>query len=130
VAIDVDWYTGTITVPKADTTLVSLGPPEIRSFDVAQFKTDLKDLEASTVGQPWTDTHIHRGELVVSGFTYARSVIIIDPYRVEFEDGQYVVQLFGANHNIADVNVKNQVSLVVQNSAGLIRLDNTRGTII
>jgi hypothetical protein len=39
---------------------------------------------------------------------------------VEFEDGQYTVNCVGANHNISDVKVANQVSLIVNNAAGLI----------
>jgi len=56
----------------------------------------------------------------LSGLTYARIVNIISPYSFEFEDGQYAVVTVGANHNIIDVKIQNQVSVVTQNSAGLI----------
>lgn len=123
-AIDVDW-TGIATVPyriyipRADMPIVQVSP-EIRSLDVAAFKQDLGTLQADEEGIMWTDTFIHVGETVLSGVTYARFVEIIAPYSVEFEDGQYTVIASGANHNIADVKVANQVSLVTQNSAGLI----------
>jgi hypothetical protein len=46
---------------------------------------------------------------------------IINDYTVTFEDGQYAVNLVGANSNIADrVNV-NQVSVRAANSAGLVQ---------
>lgn len=123
-AIDVDW-TGIATVPyrifipRTDMPIVQVSP-EIRSLDVAQFKQDLGTLQADEEGIMWTDTFTHVGEVVLSGVTYARFVEIIAPYSVEFEDGQYTVIASGANHNIADVKVANQVSLVTQNSAGLI----------
>lgn len=123
--IDVDW-TGVeanpyrIYVPKADLTLVQASP-EIRSLDVDAFRHELKDLEASeTEGIMWPDTHQHTQEGTLSGITYARRVEILAPYTVEFEDGQYTVQTPGANHNIADRKVANQVGIVVQNSAGLV----------
>ena len=118
-AVSIDWSTKVITVPKADTTLVDAGPPEIRSYDVDAFRLELKGLEAGEEGMPFDDTHQHFTERTLSGFTYARIFEVINGYTVEFEDGQYVVTLSGANHNIADVRVANQVSIVTQNSAGL-----------
>lgn len=126
-AIDVDW-TGVDTnpyriyVPRADMPIIQVSP-EIRSFDVAAFKTELGTLQAEVDGIMWTDTFIHKSETLLSGITYARFVEIIPPYTVEFEDGQYVVQSFGANHNVADVKIENQVGIIVQNSAGLINLN-------
>lgn len=130
-AIDVDW-TGVeanpyrIYIPKADTTLVQASP-EIRSLDVDAFRLELKDLEADVEGMMWTDTHKHTQEGVLSGITYARRVEILAPYTVEFEDGQYTVQTPGANHNIADRKIQNQVGIVVQNSAGLVVVQGTVG---
>lgn len=122
-AVSVNWGTSVITIPKADTTLVSAGPPEIRSYDVDTFRLALKDLEDDVDGMAFTKTHIHNTEVTVAGLTLARVVEILAPYTVEFEDGQYVVTLSGANHNITDVRVANQVSVVTQNSAGLIVVD-------
>lgn len=119
-AISVDWGTAVITIPKADTTLLSIGPPEIREYDVNLFRLELKDEEDSDDGMAFTKTHIHNTTVTLSGFIYARFVEIIAPYTVKFADGQYVVNLFGANHNIADRRVANQVSVVTQNSAGLL----------
>jgi hypothetical protein len=80
----------------------------------------LKDLEDDEAGMPFLDTHRHNTEITISGVTYARTVEIINGYTVTLEDGQYRVRTVGANHNIADVLNLNQVSLLVQNSAGLI----------
>lgn len=90
------------------------------SLDLNAFRLALKDLEDSADGMAMPDTHRHSTQTVLSGVTYARTVEIINGYTVEFEDGQYVVQCLGANHNLADVKTLNQVSLVVGNSAGLI----------
>jgi hypothetical protein len=68
---------------------------------------------------PFPDTHVHATEVVMSGVNYSRFIVIANGYTVEFEDGQYTVAPYGANSNLADVKVTNQVSLVMTNSAGL-----------
>lgn len=123
-ALDVDWAGNDanpyrIFVPRADMSVVQASP-EIRELDVDAFRLELKDLEASVEGMPWPDTHTHDTEATLSGLVYARRFRILSPYTVEFEDGQYAVRAVGANHNILDVKIANQVSLLVQNSAGLI----------
>jgi hypothetical protein len=115
--ITVNWPTQVINIPQADLTLVS---GALYELNVNTLRLALKDLEDDEDGQVWPTTHAHNTELVLSGVTYARSVEIINGYTVEFEDAQYAVRLVGANHNIADVKVANQVSLIIGNSAGLI----------
>jgi hypothetical protein len=119
-AISVNWITGEITVPKADTQLVSAGPPEIRSHDTDAFRLELKDLEDDAAGgRPWPRTHNHNLPVTIAGITYARTLEIIAPYFVTYEDGQYRVSLGGSNNNIVDVATVNQVSIISNNSAGL-----------
>jgi hypothetical protein len=65
-------------------------------------------------------THRHNTEVLLGGVTYARVVEIISGYTITFEDGQYAVNLTGANSNIGDVVNVNQVSIRSANSAGLI----------
>lgn len=127
-AIDVNWVTGVITIPRADMPVVQVSP-EIREFDVAQLHFDLRTIHASVAGAPYTKTHNHGSVTTLSGVTYARLVEILAPYSVEFEDGQYTVLSFGANHNVADVKIPNQVSLITNNSAGLIDRATARGLI-
>ena len=115
----IDWLTQIITIPKADTTLVQASP-EVRELDVNAFRLGLKDIEDSEDGMPHLDTHQHNTEVTISGVTYARTFEIINGYTVEFEDGQYTVSCTGANHNLGDVKVANQVSLIINNAAGLI----------
>lgn len=94
--------------------------PEMRELDLDTFRLALKDLEDDEEGMTLPDTHSHVTETTLAGLTYARIIEILDPYTVEFEDGQYTVNCVGANHNLSDVKVANQVSLVVNNAAGLI----------
>ena len=121
-AIAVNWITGVITVPKADTTLVQSTPNEIRTLDIDTFRLTLRDLEEDLAGRPWPRTHDHNTEVTVSGITLARVISILPPYTVTFEDGQYTVRLTGANSNIGDRLNANQVSVQSSNSAGLIDL--------
>lgn len=118
-AISVDWGTKIITVPKADTTLVSLGPPEIRSLNVDTFRLELKALEDDVDGMVFPITHNHTAPVTVGGVTLARVVEIINGYTVTFENGSYAVNLQGANNNIGDVLNLNNVQVRSNNSAGL-----------
>lgn len=118
-AISVDPFTDIIYIPKADLTLVQASP-EVRQLDLNAFHLWLRDWEDSSEGIPRPKTHNHSTEVELSGLNYARIVEILSPYTVEFEDGQYTVNCTGANHNISDKKVANQVSLIVNNAAGLI----------
>jgi len=118
-AISVNWITGEIFVPKADTQLVSLGPPEVRQHDTDAFRLELKDLEDDAEGRPWPRTHNHNLPVTIAGVTYARTFEVIPPYFVTYEDGQYRVSLTGSNNNIIDVATVNQVGIISNNSAGL-----------
>lgn len=116
-AISIDHLTRIIFIPQADLSLISGTKFQL---DVNVFRLALKDLEDDSNGIQLLDTHVHNTEVVISGVTYARTFEVINGFTVEFEDGQYTAILVGANHNIADVVVENQVSVVTQNSAGLI----------
>ena len=122
-AISPNWITGVITVPRADMTLIQSVPTEIRQLNLNSFHKELRALEDSVDGRPWPRTHDHNTTVELGGVTYARVLEILDPYTVTFEDGQYAVNLTGANSNVADkVNV-NQVSVRSANSAGLVDLE-------
>lgn len=118
-AISINWPTGVITVPKADTALIQSSPTEIRQLNLDTFRLTLKDLEDSEDGMPWPKTHNHNTSVTVGGVTLARVIEIINGYTVTFEDGQYAVNLVGANSNVGDVVNVNQVSVRSANSAGL-----------
>lgn len=118
--ISIDWPRGVIFIPKDELTLVQTTPTEIRNMDLNWFRLQLKDLEDSPEGMTWLKTHNHNTEVSLGGLTYARVIELLEPYTVTFEDGQYAVNLIGANSNVGDrVNVNN-VSVRSANSAGLI----------
>tara|TARA_R110002111_G_scaffold1288_1_gene8818 strand:+ start:2492 stop:3637 length:1146 start_codon:yes stop_codon:yes gene_type:complete len=120
-AITIDFATKIISVPRNDMTLLTDedDPIEIRRLTINDFRIELRVLEASQAGIDDPDTHIHNPSVTVGGVVLARVVEIINGYSVTFEDGQYAVNLAGANSNIADVVNVNQVSVRSANSAGL-----------
>jgi hypothetical protein len=118
-AISITWGTKVINIPKADTQLVQSSPTEIRSLDLDNFRQTLNDLQDSEDGIPFETTHNHVPPITVGGVTLARVVEIINGYTVTFEDGQYAVNLVGANSNVGDVTNVNQVAVRSANSAGL-----------
>jgi len=118
-AITINWDTKVITVPKADTTLIQSTPTEIRQLNLDTFRLILKDLEDDPEGMPFLKTHNNNPPVTVGGVVLARVVEIINGYTVTFEDGQYAVNLVGANSNVGDVVNVNQVSVRTANSAGL-----------
>ena len=126
-AITID-YSGAsyiINVPKAD--LTPTGDPAIFELDVDWFRLELKDLEDDVIGQPFPDTHRHNTEVTLAGLVFSRVVEILAPYTITFEDGQYAINLVGANNNIADRTNVNQVSVRTNNSAGLVSVSTGSG---
>lgn len=118
-AISISWSTKVIFVPRADLTFVSTGLYEL---DVEDFRLWLKDIEDGEVGMSFPDTHRRNAPVTLAGTTYAQTFEIINGYTVEFESvgTPYTVRVVGANHNIGDVKVVNDVSLIIGNSAGLV----------
>lgn len=119
----IDWATRVIFVPKAETVQVQSAPTEIRELDLDAFRRALKTQEDDPAGMAYVDTHRHVAPISVGGVQLARVVEIINGYVVEFEDGQYAVNLVGANSNVGDRVVVNQVSVRSANSAGLTDLE-------
>jgi hypothetical protein len=121
--VTIDWPAKIINVPKTATTLVQTDPFEIRELDIDAFRLRLKDLEDDVEGIPWPTTHNHNTIVTVGGVTLARVVEIINGYTITFENGNYAVNLVGANSNIADVTNLNYVQVRAANSAGLVELN-------
>lgn len=118
-AITIDWATKVINVNKADMILLQSTPTEIYQLNMDFFHNTLRDLEDDAEGIVFDTTHVYVGPIAVGGVVLARVVEIINGYTVTFEDGQYRVNLTGANTNLADVTNVNQVSVSSSNSAGL-----------
>ena len=99
---------------------IQVNPVPIYELDLNVFRLTLKDLEDGEQGITYLKTHNHNPPFDVGGVTLARTVELVNGYTVTFEDGQYAVNLIGANSNVGDnVNV-NQVSVRSFNSAGLV----------
>lgn len=125
-AVSIDWPTGVISVPQAD--LTSLGGG-IYELDVDDLRLALRALEDDEQGIVWPVTHTHNTTVALSGVNYARTVEFINSYTIDFEDGTYTVKCVGANHNIGDVKVVDNVSLLIGNSAGLIQVTSGSGVL-
>ena len=122
-ALSIDYTTRIISIPKSDLNLVQSVPFEILELDIDAFRLELKDIEDNTGGVPFVDSHNHFTSVTVGGVTLARVVELINGYTVTFEDGNYAVNLVGANSNIADVTNLNSVQIRAANSAGLTDLN-------
>lgn len=121
-SISINWETKVIMVPRLDMGLAQSFPSEIRNLNLNSFRLELKALEASPAGVPYLDTHKHNTIVTLGGVTFARLIELVNNYVVEFEDGQYAVNLIGANSNVGDNVVVNQVSVRSANSAGLVEV--------
>lgn len=108
-----------IQIPRADMLLLATTPSEIRQINVNDLRIELHDLQDGANGM-WAPTAFSNvPPLTVGGVTLARSLEIVSPYVIEFEDGLYNVNVVGGNSNVSDVTVKNQVGVNTANSAGL-----------
>lgn len=116
-ALSVNFTTGVITVPQADLTLVS---GTLYELDLDDLRNELRDIEGSEEGILYPIIHNHTPPATLGGVVFARAVEIINGYTIVFEDDQYGVDIVGGNSNIADVLVRNQVSVNTANSAGLV----------
>lgn len=124
----INWATLVITIEKSDTFMTLVTATQY-NLDVNLFRLSLDDRLDDVDGEIFADTHIHATERVLGGVTYARSMEIINGYTVEFEDGAYRVIATGPDHNISDVMVFNNVSLVTNNSVGkqVVTIDSGSG---
>jgi len=123
-AITINWATKVINIPQDYLTDLGGGVYEL---DVNTFRLDLRDIEDNEDGIPFQYTHTHNTEVTLGGLTLSRVVEIIAPYTITFEDGQYAVNLVGANNNIADRTNVNQVSVRSSNSAGMVTVNSGSG---
>jgi hypothetical protein len=119
----VDWPTGVITIPKADSTQLQVSPVERRSLDLTQLILDIRALESSVAGRVFPRVADYTSSSTLSGTEFAPQLNIrAEYYTITFEDGPYQLVLNGANSNISDVQNLNQVQVIPQNSAGLVSL--------
>jgi hypothetical protein len=123
-AYSVNWVTKVVTVPKADMTQVSAS---VYTLDVLDFWSKIHLIQSGEEGQPHLDIMRSNVPVTLGGVSYARSVEVINGYRIEFENGPYQIDLVGANNNLLDARVQNNVSLNAANSAGLVVVNSGGG---
>lgn len=126
-AITINWPTKVISVPRADMMLTQTSPFEIRELNIETFRLTLRDLEDNIEGMPFPRTHKHNTEVTLGSLVLARVIEIVNGYTITFEDGNYAVDIVGANNNIADAVNLNQVQVRSYNSAGLIKVTSGSG---
>lgn len=124
-AYSVNWLTKVVTIPKADLTLVQASP-EVRELNLLVFWSAVHAIQAGE-GISYPDIMRSAVPVTLSGVTYQRAVEVINGYTIEFENGSYQVNLIGANNNLLDTRVQNQVSLNASNSAGAIVVSTGSG---
>lgn len=123
-AVTINFGTLVISVLQSDLTFIS---GSLYELDTNQFKKDVAAILDDEEGMPYKDAFSHNGEVTLAGVTFARTLEFINGYTITFEDLQYRVRLVGSNNNISDVANINQVSILSQNSAGLIVTDSGAG---
>lgn len=110
-AYSVNWATKVVTIPQADLLLVS---PGIYELDVISFWVNIHDIQDGE-GMPYEDIMASNAPTSFG----PRGVLIVNGYRVEFEDGAYQVNLIGANSDIELNRVQNNVSITNKIANGL-----------
>ena len=124
-AFSVDWPNKTVFIPKVDLTLISASP-EIYELDVLVFWASVHDIQDGE-GITYDTIMASNAPATIGGVTLVRVVEVINDYQIEFEDGPYQINLVGANNNILQTRVQNQVSLNPSNSAGAIIVSGGTG---
>lgn len=115
-----DWVARHITIPRSD--LVLLSGDQYR-LNLADFHKEMRRLEWGFVDGLWAAQVIEYVlPISVGGTDLAPVTTIINGYTFGFEEfiDPYSVELDGANSNLADVTIVNNVSIRPKNSAGLI----------
>lgn len=129
-AITINYITNEILVTRADTTFVQNDPVtgrEIRELNMDTFRLAVGDIQDNE-NDVWAPTAIQNTEAQdLGGFVLGRSVIVLDPYFVTFEDGLYQVNLVGGNTNLKSRTTVNSVSVNPDNSAGLVQVTSGSG---
>lgn len=142
IGVYADWPNYIFHVPKDTLPLVQSVPTEIRECSLNWLRLQILALEDDPEAMTFPTVFSHFPEVTLGSLTFAKVMEMLEPYTITFEDGQYAVDLTGANSNFGDrVNV-NQVSVRSANSAGMtsspaieylafsdqITIDNVYGT--
>lgn len=124
-AFSVNWLTKVVTIPKTDMALVQASP-EIRELDLLAFWSEVHSIQEDE-GITYPPIMRSNAPVTLAGVTYVRSVEVINGYAIEFENGSYQVNLTGANNNLLEARIQNQVSINASNSGGAVQISTGSG---
>jgi hypothetical protein len=131
-AITIDYLTYEINIPKADTVFTGTNATtgrEERELDMDNLWKALGDIQDDQA-DVWAPTaYQNTSPQDLGTFTLARSVLILAPYVVTFEDGSYSVNLINGNTNLASRLTVNSVQVIPNNSGGLVVGDGGGSTV-
>ena len=119
-AYAVDWVNKIITIHKADMTQVEVSPYEIYELSLEDFWETIHDLQDNIVAMPFIEIMDNTPPAILGTTTFARTLQIINGWKILFENDDYLVDIVDGNSNLAQNTVRNQVSVYTNNSAGLI----------
>jgi len=119
------YYGYVIEIPKADLTLISSSPIEVRQLNINDLRLWLHDLQDDEAGMWAIKAFDNTAPKPVASIVLARVLELTDAYRVLFENGTYNVNIVGGNSNLDSRQIKNSVGVNTANSAGLIDDDLT-----
>lgn len=129
-AISINYLTNEILVPKADTVFIDFDPisgRERRELSILNFKNALSDLQDNQ-DDVWAITaFVSTAPQDLGSFTLGRSLLILAPYFVTFEAGDYSVNLIDGNSNVVTRTTLNGVVPISNNSAGLVQVTSGSG---
>lgn len=103
-----------ITVPKSDLTLIEGTKYQIDVDELWLLLADFSD-NPNTMPHP---VLYHR--VPATSTTPSITEIDLDYYRIQFENGLYSVNIVNGNTNVREAEIKNQVSVNTNNTAGFI----------
>lgn len=115
----VDWVAKVITIPAGDLTLVA---GTHYSLAMSDFHEEVRRLEWEFDDGLWAPQILDHTNtrFDFAGVTYAPFDEIVNGYTIQFGAGPTRVDLVGSNNNIIDTLIPTGVSVVPNNSAGLV----------
>jgi hypothetical protein len=125
----IDWENRIVYIYKSDMVQIEPAPNEGWKLDLVEFKKAITDRQDDEDGISFLDIINHYPAVELGGTVLASVVEIINGYRVEFENGIYYVLLNGANSNLMEHVILNDVSIRSNNAAGMQDLSLLRSAV-
>jgi len=119
-AYSVNWVTRNIWIPRSD--LIHLSGSQYR-LNTADFHKEIRRLEWALGEGLWAAQIIeYKAAHTLAGTPFAPEIEIINGFTLTFEEfaAVYSVEIDGANTNVDDVTVINNVSIRSKNTGGLV----------